>query len=99
MKLTARKVLFKTLDVGLRLLSPFMPFITEELYQRLPHKNLLYPSICVSPYPDEAEVIVTYNRYIYLYLFRNINFETHRIYFSVLGETKRLKKTLILHKK
>ncbi|XP_015110346.1 valine--tRNA ligase isoform X2 [Diachasma alloeum] len=53
--LAARKVLFKTLDVGLRLLSPFMPFITEELYQRLPRSNLTYPSICVSPYPEVSE--------------------------------------------
>ncbi|KAG5317021.1 SYVC ligase, partial [Acromyrmex heyeri] len=51
-KLAAQKVLFITLDMGLRLLSPFMPFITEELYQRLPRKKLIYPSICVSPYPD-----------------------------------------------
>ncbi|KAK0180207.1 hypothetical protein PV327_005873 [Microctonus hyperodae] len=51
----AKRVLFKTLDVGLRLLSPFMPFITEELYQRLPRTNLEYPSICVSPYPDVIE--------------------------------------------
>lgn len=55
-KFTAQKVLFITLDVGLRLLSPFMPFITEELYQRLPRKKLIYPSICVSPYPDSAKV-------------------------------------------
>lgn len=54
-KLAAQKVLFITLDVGLRLLSPFMPFITEELYQRLPRKKLIYPSICVSPYPDGAK--------------------------------------------
>ncbi|XP_036140662.1 valine--tRNA ligase isoform X2 [Monomorium pharaonis] len=54
-KLTAQKVLFVTLDVGLRLLSPFMPFITEELYQRLPRKKLIYPSICISPYPDSAK--------------------------------------------
>ncbi|KAL6254260.1 hypothetical protein P5V15_014875 [Pogonomyrmex californicus] len=54
-KLAAQKVLLITLDIGLRLLSPFMPFITEELYQRLPRKNLIYPSICVSPYPDGKE--------------------------------------------
>ncbi|TGZ52897.1 Uncharacterized protein DBV15_11843 [Temnothorax longispinosus] len=54
-KLAAQKILFITLDVGLRLLSPFMPFITEELYQRLPRKKLIYPSICVSPYPDDAK--------------------------------------------
>ncbi|XP_043672900.1 valine--tRNA ligase isoform X1 [Vespula pensylvanica] len=54
-KLQARKVLFKTFDVGLRLLHPFMPFITEELYQRLPCKKQTYPSICISPYPDVIE--------------------------------------------
>lgn len=60
-KIAAQKVLFKTVDVGLRLLSPFMPFITEELYQRLPRKRQIYPSICVSPYPDDAEVIYYIN--------------------------------------
>ncbi|XP_053998029.1 valine--tRNA ligase [Hylaeus anthracinus] len=54
-KLAARRTLFKTLDVGLRLLAPFMPFITEELYQRLPRKTQIYPSICVSPYPELSE--------------------------------------------
>ncbi|CAD6234042.1 GSCOCG00007489001-RA-CDS [Cotesia congregata] len=53
--ISAKRVLFKTLDVGLRLLSPFMPFITEELYQRLPRVKLNYPSICVSPYPTTIE--------------------------------------------
>lgn len=54
-KSSAQRVLFKTLDVGLRLLSPFMPFITEELYQRLPRKNQTHPSICVSSYPTALE--------------------------------------------
>ncbi|KAF5294124.1 hypothetical protein FQA39_LY13495 [Lamprigera yunnana] len=50
----AQATLYRTINSGLRLLSPFMPFITEELYQRLPRsdeemKNI--PSICVSPYP------------------------------------------------
>ncbi|KAL7302551.1 hypothetical protein TKK_0005187 [Trichogramma kaykai] len=54
-KLAAQRVLFKTLDVGLRLLSPFMPFLTEELYQRLPRNKLAHPSICVAPYPTLSE--------------------------------------------
>ncbi|CAB0037005.1 unnamed protein product [Trichogramma brassicae] len=54
-KLAAQRVLFKTLDVGLRLLSPFMPFLTEELYQRLPRNKLAHPSICVAPYPTVSE--------------------------------------------
>ena len=56
--LAAKRVLFTALDVGLRLLSPFMPFITEELYQRLPRTKSEHPSICVSPYPDDLQVII-----------------------------------------
>lgn len=31
-----RQALWTCLDTGLRLLHPFMPFVTEELWQRLP---------------------------------------------------------------
>ena len=36
----ALSVLFTCLDHGLKLLHPFMPFITEELYHRLPGANV-----------------------------------------------------------
>ena len=46
---------YTCLDNGLRLLSPFMPFLTEELFQRLPHRTPdVPPSICVSPYPEKV---------------------------------------------
>ncbi|KAK5642775.1 hypothetical protein RI129_008942 [Pyrocoelia pectoralis] len=51
----AQVTLFRALNIGLRLLSPFMPFITEELYQRLPKSKddlINTPSICVSSYPE-----------------------------------------------
>lgn len=51
--LTARHVLTTCLDVGLRLISPFMPYISEELYQRLPGEKT-HPSICVSSYPTKS---------------------------------------------
>ncbi|KAJ8038314.1 Valine--tRNA ligase [Holothuria leucospilota] len=54
---TCQNVLLLSIEAGLRLLSPFMPFLTEELYQRLPGKpeeNI--PSICLAPYPEVAEV-------------------------------------------
>ncbi len=35
------------LDTGLRLLHPFMPFVTEELWQRLPRPGKQPPSIMV----------------------------------------------------
>ncbi|XP_055372373.1 valine--tRNA ligase [Condylostylus longicornis] len=55
----SRKVLYTCLDFGLKLISPFMPFITEELYQRLPRKETT-PSICVASYP-EFDVCPWYN--------------------------------------
>lgn len=51
----AQRTLFTCLDYGLRLLSPFMPFITEELFQRLPRKNVQVSSICVAPFPTVCE--------------------------------------------
>lgn len=48
----AKKTLYTCLEVGLRLLSPFMPFLTEELYQRLPRADVSVPSICVAEYPE-----------------------------------------------
>ena len=41
-------VLWKCIHDGLLLLHPFMPFITEELYQRLPSVS---KSICISKFP------------------------------------------------
>ena len=40
--------LVRVLEATLRLLHPFMPFITEEIWQRLPHKG---ESIMLAPYP------------------------------------------------
>uniref|UniRef100_A0A452E701 Valine--tRNA ligase n=1 Tax=Capra hircus TaxID=9925 RepID=A0A452E701_CAPHI len=53
----ARQTLYTCLDVGLRLLSPFMPFVTEELFQRLPRRTpQAPPSLCVTAYPEPSEV-------------------------------------------
>ena len=35
----ARRVLLYVLDTNLRLLHPFMPYITEAIWQRLPHSG------------------------------------------------------------
>ena len=49
----ARRTLVYVLDSCLRLLHPFMPFVTEELWQRLPHDG---PSLMVADWPQrEAE--------------------------------------------
>lgn len=57
---TTRQVLYLCIDTGLRLLAPFMPFITEELWQRLPRRasssSQKQPlSICVAEYPQIEE--------------------------------------------
>ena len=59
MRRSAQNTLYTCLDHGLRLLHPFMPFVTEELWQRLPRRpNDPTPSIMVSSFPvfDEAFV-------------------------------------------
>ena len=47
-RLRTQHTLVTVLETTLRLLHPFMPFITEELWQRLPHAG---DSIMVAPYP------------------------------------------------
>ena len=51
--LTAKRVLVYVLTGILKLLHPYMPFITEEIYQALPHTD---DSIMISAYPvyDES---------------------------------------------
>ncbi|CAK7337835.1 unnamed protein product [Dovyalis caffra] len=54
---SAQDTLWVCLDSGLRLLHPFMPFVTEELWQRLPpaRGHTRKESIMTSEYPSAAE--------------------------------------------
>ena len=54
-KVNAQKVLCCVLTETMQLLHPFMPFITEEIWQALPHDG---PSIMVSAWPkaDESKI-------------------------------------------
>jgi len=51
-KLTTRSVLAYVLDNTMRLLHPFMPFITEEIWQNLPHQG---ESITTASWPTVKE--------------------------------------------
>ncbi|MBN3294107.1 SYVM protein, partial [Polypterus senegalus] len=53
-----RQILYHCVYQALALLAPFMPYLCEELWQRLPclHNNDLYPSICVVPYPLPSDL-------------------------------------------
>ena len=53
-KKTTRSILAYVLDNTMRLLHPFMPFITEEIWQNLPHEG---ESITVAKWPVEDAVI------------------------------------------
>jgi len=64
-KRTGRILLVHVLEQSLRLLHPIMPFITEEIWQRLPHQG---PSVMLARWPQadptfrwpEAAEIMTY---------------------------------------
>ncbi len=53
--LAAKRVLVYVLSGILKLLHPYMPFITEEIYQALPHTD---ESIMISAYPEYSESLV-----------------------------------------
>lgn len=57
-KAHAQDTLWVCLDTGLRLLHPFMPFVTEELWQRLPSPKHCEreKSIMICEYPSVVEV-------------------------------------------
>jgi valyl-tRNA synthetase len=50
---TARQVLVYILERSLRLLHPYMPFVTETLWQALPHEG---PALIAAPWPQEGWV-------------------------------------------
>jgi valyl-tRNA synthetase len=50
----AKRVLLEVLDGSLRLLHPFMPFVTEEIWQKL---GGVEPSIMIAPYPIHDDVL------------------------------------------
>ena len=51
-KLTAQKVLLYVLSEILKLLHPFMPFITEEIWQAIPHNE---EACIIAKYPEYRE--------------------------------------------
>jgi len=52
---TARAVLLEVLDLLLRLLHPFMPFVTEELWQKIPHRGE-FLAVAAWPRGEEARI-------------------------------------------
>jgi valyl-tRNA synthetase len=48
-------MLWHVLETSMRLLHPIMPFITEEIWQALPHKG---DSIMITPFPETDEALI-----------------------------------------
>jgi valyl-tRNA synthetase len=57
-KKATKDTLWLCLDTGLRMLHPFMPYLTEELWQRLPQQEGSQPklTICLAEYPAVNQV-------------------------------------------
>jgi valyl-tRNA synthetase len=54
-KAETRAVLAYALETAIRALHPFAPFVTEDLWQRLPRPASRPASLCVAPYPTESD--------------------------------------------
>lgn len=52
---TARRVLTHVLDRSLRMLHPYIPFVTEAAYQHLPNKS---ESLMVAPWPGVSQALI-----------------------------------------
>jgi len=50
----AREVLYICLDWSLRLMHPLLPYLTEELYQRLPPSPAKFESVTTATYPTHV---------------------------------------------
>lgn len=55
-KKAAQSVLYTVLNAIVRLLHPFMPFVTDEIYQTLPHR---YESSCQESWPAKIEHVAS----------------------------------------
>jgi len=82
----ARAVLATCIDAGLKLISPFMPYISEELWQRLPRpesvKQTLSPSICIARYPSVEEFGVWRNETLE---------EEYKMVFRIIGSIRKVR--------
>lgn len=56
-KVAAQNTLYTCLDQGLKLMHPFMPFVTEELWQKLPRRESeTISSVMISEWPTVMKV-------------------------------------------
>lgn len=56
LRANTQRILLHVLSGILRLIHPIMPYITEEIFQKLPHRK--EPSIMIAPYPQADESLI-----------------------------------------
>lgn len=78
---STRAIMASTLETLLRLLHPFMPFITEEIWQRLPHRG---ETIVLAPYPEAQSISVD----------EQVDVEMMEDIISVIREIRRIRSEL-----
>jgi valyl-tRNA synthetase len=80
-KLAVQNTMFLCLQSGLMMLHPVMPFVTEELFHRLPGYTAAMGSICVAEFPQFAKFKVFYSEPLdtSAALMRNVYSEARRI--------------------
>jgi valyl-tRNA synthetase len=54
-RVNAQAVLLQVFETSLRLMHPFIPFLTEELWQQLPHQG---ETVVRAPYPTVADELI-----------------------------------------
>lgn len=60
-KVSAQNTLYTCLEGGLKLLHPFMPYVTEDLWQRLPRRpEDTCESIMISAFPESVSFCLPY---------------------------------------
>lgn len=87
-----QSILLEVLDSSLRLLHPFMPFLTEELWQKLPRKG---ESISIAPWPDSEKYELDEEAERMVAFFQEIVKETRNMR-KILGLSPRAKPELLL---
>jgi valyl-tRNA synthetase len=56
LRANTQRILLHVLSGILRLIHPIMPYITEEIFQKLPHRK--EPSIMIAPYPQPDNALI-----------------------------------------
>ncbi len=90
---TVHSILWEVLDFSLRLLHPFMPFLTEELWQKLPNKG---ESISLAQWPDPGRFALNEEAEKKVEFFQGVVKETRNMR-KILGLSPLSKPELLLY--